>query len=66
MSTKNYNETIGNQTRDLLVCNAVPQPNAPPRAPNIVSIMQLCAKHMVYTFLSCGIPQYKMNRATKL
>jgi hypothetical protein len=24
---------IGNQTRDLLICSAVPQPNAPPRAP---------------------------------
>jgi len=30
---KNSNDTIGNRTRDLPVCSAVPQPTAPPRAP---------------------------------
>jgi hypothetical protein len=30
---KNSNDTIGNQTRDLPACSAVPQPTAPPRAP---------------------------------
>jgi len=34
MSMKNSNDTIGNQTRDLPTYNAVPQPTAPPRAPN--------------------------------
>ena len=29
---KNSNDTIGNRTRDLLTCSAVPQPTAPPRA----------------------------------
>jgi hypothetical protein len=33
MSIKNSNDTIGNRTRDLPVCIAVPQPTAPPRAP---------------------------------
>ena len=33
MSTKNSNDTIGNRTRDLPACNAVPQPTAPPRNP---------------------------------
>ena len=28
---KNSNDTIGNRTRDLPACSAVPQPNAPPR-----------------------------------
>jgi hypothetical protein len=32
MSMKNSNDTIGNQTRDLLACSAVPQPTAPPCA----------------------------------
>ena len=32
MSMKNSNDTIGNQTRDLLTCSAVPQPTAPPRS----------------------------------
>jgi hypothetical protein len=30
---KNSNDIIRNRTRDLLACNAVPQPTAPPRAP---------------------------------
>jgi hypothetical protein len=34
MSIKNSNDTIGNQTRDLPACSAVPQPTAPLRAPN--------------------------------
>ena len=33
-SLKNSNGTIGNRTRDLPACSAVPQPTAPPRAPN--------------------------------
>jgi hypothetical protein len=32
MSMKNSNETIGNRTRDLPGCTAVPQPTAPPRS----------------------------------
>ena len=31
MSMKNCNDTIGNRTRDLPACSAVPQPTAPPR-----------------------------------
>jgi len=30
---KNSSDTIGNQTRDLPTCSAVPQPTTPPRAP---------------------------------
>jgi len=30
MSMKNFNDTIGNGTRDLQACSAVPQPTAPP------------------------------------
>jgi len=33
MSMKNSNDTIGNRTRDLPACSAVPQPTAQPRAP---------------------------------
>jgi hypothetical protein len=32
MSMKNSNDTIGNRTRDLPACSAVPQPTATPRA----------------------------------
>ena len=30
---KNYNDTIGNRTRNIPACSAVPQPTAPPSAP---------------------------------
>ena len=33
MSMKNSNGIIGNRTRDVPACSAVPQPTAPPRAP---------------------------------
>jgi len=39
MSMKKSNDTIGNRTRDLPTCSAVPQPTAPPRAPNILNIL---------------------------
>jgi hypothetical protein len=32
MSMKNFNDTIGNRTRDFPACSAVPQPTAPPAA----------------------------------
>ena len=32
MPMKNCNDTIGNRTRDISGCSAVPQPTAPPRA----------------------------------
>jgi hypothetical protein len=35
MSMKNSNHIIGNRTRDLPACSAVPQPPAPQRIPNI-------------------------------
>jgi hypothetical protein len=39
MSMKNSNDTIGNRTRDLQACSAVPQPTAPPRNPDFVHVM---------------------------
>ena len=38
MSMKNLNDTIGNRTRDLPTCSAVPQPTTPPRAPIRVAL----------------------------
>jgi len=35
MSIKNSNDTIGNRTRYLPACSAVPQPTAPPRTPQL-------------------------------
>jgi hypothetical protein len=36
MPMKKSTDTIGNRTRDLPVCSAVPQPTAPPRPLNII------------------------------
>jgi hypothetical protein len=35
MSMKNSNDTVGNRTRELPACIAVPQPTAPPRASKV-------------------------------
>jgi hypothetical protein len=37
MSMKNSNDTIGNRTRDLPACGAVPQLTATPRDPAVIS-----------------------------
>ena len=41
---KDSNDTIGNRTRDLLTCSAVPQPTAPPRSPYIYINMVIIAQ----------------------
>ena len=41
---KSYIDTIGNRTRDLPACSALPQPTALPRAPNTES-------KDIYTFI---------------
>ena len=45
MSVKNSNDTIGNRTRDLPTCSAVPQPTALPRTPKHTRYMNtsLCS-----------------------
>ena len=43
---KKSNDTIGNRTRDLPVCRAVPQPTAPPRAPHF---QQYNFKYVTFT-----------------
>ena len=44
MSKKNSNDTIGNRTRDLPACTAVPQPTALPRAPRLILKLELNAQ----------------------
>ena len=47
---KNFNDTIGNRTRDFPACSAVPQPTAPPRARGkvIVSLIRKYLKVVLY------------------
>ena len=47
---KNYNDTTGNRIRDLPACSAVPQPTAPPRAPNTKrSLLKLQVLTAIYS-----------------
>jgi len=39
MSMKNFNETIGNRTRNLPACSAIPQPTAPSSTP-VLTLVQ--------------------------
>jgi hypothetical protein len=39
---KNSNDTIRNRTRDLPACSSVPQPTAPPRAPETLLFSHYC------------------------
>jgi hypothetical protein len=73
VSIKNYNDTIGNRTRDLPVCSAVPQPTAPPRGPiNGVyhyKIKVLCIIYIMWLadIFSFGLaPVYKILRTAGL
>jgi hypothetical protein len=50
MSMKNSNNTIGNRTRDLLACRAVPQPTALPRAPHIRIITDRYVRYLVQMY----------------
>jgi len=58
---KNSSDTIGNQTRDLATCSAVPQPTAPPRTPKM-------QRYTVYLYLetalhvSGGTPTHHQKR----
>jgi len=49
MSMKNSSDTIGNRTRELPICSAVPQPTAPPRAPICMRILQNNMQHSQLT-----------------
>jgi len=50
MSMKNSNDTIGNRTRDLPTCSAVPQPTALPRAPNCIIHLSDFANQVLHEF----------------
>jgi hypothetical protein len=39
LSLKNSSDSIGNRTRDLPVCSAVPQATGPPRTPKYLKVL---------------------------
>ena len=61
---KNSHDTTGNRAHDLPTCSAVPQPNAPPRAPTRPSIITTIivrvqgvalTQHKILTTNNCSI-----------
>ena len=56
---KNSNYTIGNQTRELTACRAVPQPTAPPYVDEIIGVHQCALRRTKsasdYIFCFCQI-----------
>jgi len=48
MSMKESSDAIGNRTRDLPTCSAVPQPTAPPRALIRDVVTYNSIKHVVF------------------
>ena len=55
MSMKNSNDTIGNRTRDLPACSAVPQPTAPPRTPLYTVHCTLYSVHCSLYRVQCAL-----------
>jgi len=53
---KNSDDAIGNRTRDLPACSAVPQPTAPLRSPylNAVHIINLALTSLVHSSTRFG------------
>jgi hypothetical protein len=49
---KNSSDTIGNRTRDLLACSAVPQPTAPPHALPVLTALGYMPNNLVIMLCS--------------
>jgi len=60
MSMKNSSDTIGNQTRDLPACSAVPQPTAPP-----LIILTCKINHLIYATAMAIIEETYGTRSYK-
>jgi hypothetical protein len=64
MSMKNSNDTIGNQTRGLPACSALPQPTALPHAPtlcrNVIYFVHICFSFFkLYIGIIPNIPHFQ-------
>jgi len=48
---KNSKDIIGNRTRDLPACGAMPQPTAPPHAPSLLEYTRLYIYIYIYIYI---------------
>ena len=55
------NDTIGNRTRDLPACSAVPQTTVPPCTPDVIAVTMLTAGFWWVLSCSVVIMQYVAN-----
>ena len=62
---KHYNDTTGNRTRDLPACSALPQPTAPPRAPQLPkrSFKSCCCKGQLIAHYQNHKVQYRQHKS---
>ena len=56
---KNFNDIVGNQTRDLPICSAVSQPTEPPGAPGIMCIISSSSLIGSATLVGFGLLNYR-------
>ena len=62
MSIKKFKDTMGNRTRDLSVCSAMPQPTAPPHTPYCVECFRISTSLVLFssfTIMFCYPVQQK-------
>jgi hypothetical protein len=70
MSMKNFSDTIGDRTRDLPACSAVPQLTAPPRAPftiiKLLNLLQILWDQKIKFELICNKFNIEFSRSEVL
>ena len=65
MSMKNSNDAIGNRTRDLAACSAVPEPTAPPGAPQTsLRSVKISTSNPPNQLSSCGYYKQPLHLCT--
>ena len=62
---KNSNDTIGNRTRDIPACTAVPQPAAPPRIPDRINALVRKESGSNYKAIPCFPLRYLEKKLRK-
>jgi len=60
---KNPNDTIGNQSRELTACSAVPQPTAPPRVPCLLCSPDVRNQETMKSFNIARLPTVEQSHS---